>query len=127
MGYSHSSLIVLTISSTLEFGEYRTHHVYNDDHAYIGDAYTEISLLDFVTVKSISLYNILLHTASFFRSKFRGMNDVYTYRMDHIMWSVRPRDGRITIGNNKKPLLRNKPQSYDTPMGSVSNSEVINP
>lgn len=91
-GYSHSSLIVLTISSTLEFGEYRTHHVYNDDHVYIGDAYD--------VDENGNLIRYVKH-------EFRGMNDVYTYRMDHIMWSVRPRDGRITIGNNKKPLLRN--------------------
>lgn len=92
MGYSHSSLIVLTISSTLEFGEYRTHPVYNDDHAYVGDAYDVDENGDLIR---------------YLKHEFRGMNDVYTYRMDHIMWSVRPRDGRITIGNNKKPLLRN--------------------
>lgn len=91
-GYSHSSLIVLTISSTLEFGEYRLHDVFNDNGAFVGQAYD--------TYPDGTLIRYL-------PDEFRGMNDVLTYRMDHIMWSVRPRDGRITIGNNKKPLLRN--------------------
>lgn len=88
--FSHSSLIVLTVSSSLEFGNWRTEEIFDD-----GKWYTQ-----YVLDKD---GNMIRDNTN----KFHGQNDVITYRMDHIMWSVRPRDGKLTVGNNGKPLVRN--------------------